>query len=125
MITLRQEGDFHNLDNFLERCKGLFKLSILDKYGKMGVQALESVTPSSTGETAKSWYYTVERTDSTIRLIFNNSNVTPQGTSIAILLQYGHATRNGGFVQGVDYINPVLVPIFEELADSAWQEVIG
>lgn len=125
MITIQQKGDFSRLDTFFERCKGLFKLSILDKYGIMGCQALASVTPSDSGKTADSWYYVIKRTPETITLTFCNSNTTPEGTPIVILLQYGHAARNGGFVQGVDFINPVLVPIFEEIADCAWREVVG
>lgn len=125
MITIQQTGDFHKLDNFLERCKDLFNVSILDKYGTMGCQALASVTPSDTGKTADSWYYVIKRTKDTITLTFCNSNSTPEGTPIAILLQYGHATNNGGFVQGVDFINPVIVPIFEEIAECAWREVVG
>lgn len=123
MITFRQEGNFSKLDNFLEKLKGIVNLSTLDTYGRRGVEALSSATPTKTGETANSWYYTIERSDNTISLIFHNSNITEEGTPIAILLQYGHATGNGGYVEGVDYINPAIVPIFEEIASDAWKEV--
>lgn len=124
MITITQRGDFKHLSSFFERAKEVVKLGNLDKYGRMGVEALKSVTPVDTGKTARSWYYRIERSKDRVSLIFCNSNKTPEGTPIAIILQYGHATRNGGFVQGIDYINPIIVPIFEEIADTAWKEVI-
>lgn len=124
MITFRQEGDFSHLTSFLEKSLETIHLGKLDKYGKMGVEALASATPVDTGKTASSWYYKIEQNRSGVSLIFCNDNVTPEGTPIAILLQYGHATRNGGFVQGIDYINPAIVPIFEQIADDAWREVI-
>lgn len=124
MITFRQEGDFSHLTSFLEKSLETVHLGKLDKYGKMGVEALASATPVDTGKTASSWYYKIEQNRSGVSLIFCNDNVTSEGTPIAILLQYGHATRNGGFVQGIDYINPAIVPIFEQIADDAWREVI-
>ena len=125
MITISQKGDFSKLSNYFERLKEVVKLGILDKYGRAGVEALSAATPTLTGETADSWGYKIERTDNTVSIIFTNSNVTTDGTPIAILLQYGHATRNGGYVEGVDYINPAIVPIFEEIAETAWMEVRG
>ena len=124
MITIRQEGDFSKLSSFFEKLKEVVKFGILDKYGRAGVEALSSATPiGETGETANSWYYKISRTETSVSIIFCNSNVTPSGTPIAILLQYGHGTRNGGYVEGVDYINPAIVPIFEEIANEAWREV--
>ena len=124
MITIRQEGDFSKLSSYFEKLKEVVKFGILDKYGRAGVEALSSATPiGETGETADSWYYKISRTETSVSIIFCNSNVTPNGTPIAILLQYGHGTRNGGYVEGVDYINPAIVPIFEEIADEAWREV--
>ena len=125
MITISQKGDFSKLSNYFERLKEVVKLGILDKYGRAGVEALSAATPTLTGETADSWGYKIERTDNTVSIIFTNSNVTTDGTPIAILLQYGHATRNGGYVEGMDYINPAIVPIFEEIAETAWMEVRG
>lgn len=125
MITVSQKGDFSKLSNYFERLKEVVKLGILDKYGRAGVEALSAATPTLTGETADSWDYKIERTENTVSIIFTNSNVTADGTPIAILLQYGHATRNGGYVEGVDYINPAIVPIFEEIAETAWMEVKG
>lgn len=125
MITISQKGDFSKLSNYFERLKEVVKLGILDKYGRAGVEALSAATPTLTGETADSWGYEIKRTENTVSIIFTNSNVTTDGTPIAILLQYGHATRNGGYVEGVDYINPAIVPIFEEIAETAWMEVRG
>jgi hypothetical protein len=123
MITISQQGDFSNLDNFLERCLDAMDFSILDKYGAQGVAALSAATPVDSGKTASSWGYYTTRSKDTVSIVFTNSNLTDNGTPVAILLQYGHATRDGGFVQGIDYINPALRPIMEEIADAAWEEV--
>ncbi len=123
MITFRQEGNFSKLDTYFQRLLGVAKWSILDKYGRAGVEALSSATPIESGKTAESWRYRIERSEDSVAIIFYNDNTTPEGTPIAILLQYGHATRNGGFVEGIDYINPAIVPIFEEIANTAWSEV--
>lgn len=122
MITIRQRGDFKNLTSFLERSKEAFNLGILDKYGRQGVAALKASTPKDTGKTADSWYYRINRNNGMVLLSFHNSNVN-KGVPIAIILQYGHATGNGGYVEGVDYINPALQPVFQKLADEAWKEV--
>lgn len=122
MITIRQRGDFKNLTSFLERSKEAFNLGILDKYGRQGVAALKASTPKDTGKTADSWYYRINRNNGTVSLSFHNSNMN-KGVPIAIILQYGHATGNGGYVEGVDYINPALQPVFQKLADEAWKEV--
>lgn len=123
MITIGQKGDFSNLSNFFERAKAALRISCLDKYGRLGVDALSAATPFDTGKTSESWSYRIYRGDDYTSLIFENSNLTTQGTPVAILLQYGHATGNGGYVQGIDYINPTLRPIFQEIADEAWREV--
>lgn len=121
MITVRQRGDFKNLTSFLERSKEVFNLGILDKYGRQGVAALQASTPKDTGKTAESWYYKINRNNGTVSLSFHNSNEN-KGVPIAIILQYGHATGNGGYVEGIDYINPALKPVFQKLADEAWKE---
>ena len=123
MITIRQKGDFSNLSRFLERAKEAIKLGKLDHYGRLGVEALSSATPVDTGKTASCWNYEIVRTDNSVSIVFNNSNLTDQNTPVAILLQYGHATGTGGYVQGIDYINPAIRPIFEEMANEAWMEV--
>ncbi|MBP5597461.1 MAG: HK97 gp10 family phage protein [Pseudobutyrivibrio sp.] len=123
MITIRQEGDFSKLTNFFEKCKSLIDRSNLDKYGRQGVEALSSATPRDTGLTASSWSYEIIRKHNSARLVFKNSNITSEGTPIAILIQYGHATKNGAWVEGIDYINPALKPVFEGMADNIWREV--
>lgn len=122
MITFRQKGDFAKISRYLERVKDGFDKSQLDKYGQAGVAALSSATPVDTGLTASSWYYKVEIQNGYASINFYNSN-TNKGTNIAIILQYGHGTRNGGWVQGRDYINPAIQPIFDEIANNAWKEV--
>lgn len=122
MISFRQKGDFSKLTTFLEKAKEVVNIGDLDKYGKAGVAALASATPVKTGKTANSWYYTIENKKDTISIAFNNSNIQ-NGVPIAIILQYGHGTRNGGWVEGRDYINPAIQPIFDEIANKAWEEV--
>ena len=123
MIRFRQKGDFSKLTRFLERAKEAVKIGDLDKYGREGVAALSSMTPIDSGETAKSWYYKIENQNGKARILFCNSNIN-DGVPIAIILQYGHGTRNGGWVEGRDYINPAIQPIFDKIADNAWREVI-
>ena len=94
----------------------------LDKYGQAGVNALQAATPVDTGLTASSWYYEITNNDGVVRITFNNSNIQ-NGVPIAIILQYGHATRNGGWVEGRDYINPAIQPIFDKITETAWREV--
>ena len=122
MITFRQRGDFSKLTNFLERAKEAVQLGNLDKYGQEGVAALASATPVDTGQTANSWHYKIEQKNGSVSIGFYNTNIQ-NGVPIAIILQYGHATRNGGWVQGRDYINPAIQPIFDKIADTAWREV--
>ena len=122
MISFRQKGDFSKLTRYFERVKKTARLSILDKYGREGVAALSSATPVDTGETAKSWYYKIEHTNGSARIVFCNSHIN-EGVPIAIILQYGHGTGTGGWVEGIDYINPAIQPIFNKIADAAWKEV--
>lgn len=122
MITIRQKGDFSKFNTFLERIKEVVKLGDLDKYGRAGVEALASATPKDSGLTANSWTYEIVRSNGSVSIQFNNSNIN-KGVPIAIILQYGHGTRNGGWVEGIDYINPAIQPIFNKIADDAWKEV--
>lgn len=122
MIKFKQKGDFSKFTRFLEKAKNVVKLGDLDKYGRAGVAALSSATPVDSGETASSWYYEIERQNGKVSINFHNSNVN-QGVPIAIILQYGHATGTGGWVEGRDYINPAIQPIFDEIANNAWKEV--
>ena len=122
MIRFRQKGDFSKTTNFLKRAKDKVYLEDLDKYGRQGVAALASATPIDSGKTASSWYYKIENTKESAKITFYNSNVQ-NGVSIAIILQYGHGTRNGGWVEGRDYITPAVQPIFDKIVDDAWREV--
>ena len=122
MISFRQKGDFSKLTKFLERAKETVYLGDLNKYGRQGVAALASATPIDSGETASSWYYEIENNKESATITFYNSNVQ-NGVPIAIILQYGHGTRNGGWVEGRDYINPAIQPIFDRIVDDAWREV--
>ena len=122
MIGFRQKGDFSKTTRFLTKLKQNVDISTFEKYGKKGVAALASATPVDSGLTANSWYYKIEKTNSSISLLFCNSNIQ-NGVPIAVILQYGHGTRNGGWVQGRDYINPAIQPLFDQLANDAWKEV--
>jgi len=122
MITFRQKGDFSKLTRFLEKAKDGIRLGDLDKYGRAGVAALASATPVDSGLTASSWYYEITNKNGSAVISFRNSNVQ-NGVPIAIILQYGHGTGTGGWVQGRDYINPAIQPIFDQITESAWKEV--
>lgn len=121
-ISFRQKGNFSKLTGYLVKAKNAIKISDLDKYGREGVSALSSATPVDTGKTAGSWYYEIENRNGSATISFYNSNIQ-NGIPIAIILQYGHGTRNGGWVQGRDYINPAIQPIFDRIANDAWREV--
>ena len=122
MISFRHKGDFSKLTRFLERAKEAVRLGDLDKYGREGVAALASATPVDTGLTANSWNYSISNSNGSITISFYNSNIQ-NGVPIAIILQYGHGTRNGGWVEGRDYINPAIQPVFDRIANDAWREV--
>lgn len=124
MINFESKGDknFAKLVRYLEKTNKKAKLTDLDKYGIAGVEALSSVTPRDTGLTAESWYYEIKRQNGSVIIQFNNSNVV-KGVPIAIILDYGHGTRNGGWVEGRHYINPAIQPIFDRIVDDAWKEV--
>ena len=122
MIKFRQKGDFSKLTHYLEKVKEIVKLGDLDKYGREGVAALASATPVDTGLTASSWRYEIQHGNDSVSIAFYNDNIQ-NGVPIAIILQYGHGTRNGGYVQGKDYINPAIKPIFDKITEDAWKEV--
>lgn len=122
MISFRQKGDFSKLNRYFERVREAARVSVLDKYGQAGVAALASATPTDTGKTASSWYYKIKRSSQSVSLEFFNSNEN-KGVPIAIILQYGHGTGTGGWVEGRDYINPAIQPIFDKIANEAWKEV--
>lgn len=122
MITFRQKGDFSKLNRYFEKLKEGIKIGDLDKYGRAGVEALSNATPKDTGQTASSWYYEIKRSNGSVFIQFKNSNVH-EGVPIAVILQYGHGTGTGGWVEGRDYINPAIQPIFDAIANNAWKEV--
>lgn len=122
MIGFKNKGDFSKTQKYFKQVREAAKVRILEKYGNKGVAELASATPVRTGLTATSWYYRIERSGNTIKLIFLNSNVN-KGVQIAVILQMGHGTGTGGWVEGTDYINPAIQPIFDEIVDSAWKEV--
>ena len=123
MVTVHVSGDFKKTENLLEKIASFGDDKyVLKKYGKKGVDALESATPVDSGKTASSWSYSISEGDGSISVDWENSNVN-KGLNIAVLLQYGHGTRNGGYVEGRDYINPAMQPIFDKFADAAWKEI--
>lgn len=121
-ITFSQKGDFSKVTKYLERVKESSRIGILEKYGREGVAALSSATPVRTGLAASSWYYKIERGNGYAKIIFLNSDVE-NGFPVAVMLQYGHGTGSGGWVEGKDYINPAIQPVFDKIAKSAWREV--
>ena len=122
MITIKHHGNFKRTEGMFKRMTKFEIRRILNKYGKKGVDALAAATPKDTGRTADSWEYEVSKTGTGYSISWNNRNVN-NGVNIALILQLGHGTGTGGYVQGVDYINPALASIFEQMADEAWQEV--
>ena len=122
MISFRHKGDFSKLTKYLNTLKSKNYISVAQKYAQKGVDALASATPVDSGLTAKSWYYKIEDKNGRITISFCNSNIQ-NGVPIAIIIQYGHGTGTGGWVEGRDYINPSIQPIFNEIANEAWREV--
>lgn len=124
MIKVISKGNFNKTEEMLKRSGNWSNKIDLNKYGLEGVEALKNATPKDTGLTANSWSYSIERSKNSVTISFENTNIN-NGVPIAIILQYGHGTRNGGWVEGYDYINPAVRPIFDELAKAAWKEVTG
>lgn len=122
MIRFKQKGDFKNLESFLNRAGKFDMRTFLEKYGREGVEALRSNTPIDSGLTASSWDYYIDTNKRTSKIVWTNTH-NISGVNIAIILQYGHATKNGGYVQGQDYINPAIRPIMDKIADDVWREV--
>lgn len=124
MFRIKQKGGLTKTKKFLKNASSMKIRDILERYGEMGVDALSSATPINTGETSAAWGYEINRTVKGIEIVWTNSNVV-NGVPIALILQYGHATNGGGYVEGLDYINSALRPVFEQLADAAWKEVVS
>jgi hypothetical protein len=122
LITFRHRGNFNKTEKFLNKVTKREYLNILDLCGQMGVDALAAATPKDSGRTASSWSYEIERNSNTTSISWLNTNEN-KGVIIAIILQYGHGTGTGGYVQGQDYINPAMKPVFDKIAEMAWKEV--
>ena len=123
-ISIKSSGDFKNTEKFLGAMKDQTMYKVLEPYARSGVDALSAATPTETGKTAASWGYEITIEQGHCRIDWTNDNIN-DSVNIAVILQYGHGTRNGGYVQGVDYINPGLKPVFDRLAKDAWKEVTG
>jgi hypothetical protein len=122
LISIKQSGNFNKIDKFFKRVAVSNYLNIFEKYGREGVSALASATPIDSGKTVNSWDYKISKISKGVLITWTNSNVV-DGVPIAIILQYGHGTRNGGYVQGRDYINPAIRPIFDKISADIWREV--
>ena len=122
MIRFIHRGDLSATKRFLKKARDAEYLKELKKYGEKGVEALREATPKRTGKTANSWYYEIHGSGSEVSIVWSNSNVN-EGANIAVLIQFGHGLKNGGYVKGIDYINPARRSGFEDIADSAWKEV--
>ena len=123
-ISFTSKGDFSKTIKFLNKVKNVKINDILSKYGAIGVNALSQSTPKDSGVTSRSWNYKIEVNNDNASIVWYNTNVV-KGVNIAVILQYGHGTRNGGWVEGRDYINPAMKPIFDKIADQVWKEVIN
>lgn len=121
-VKFEVSGSFTKTEKFINRMKRREYLNVLDEFGREGAQALRNATPVDSGKTAESWDYEIKRTRNCTEIIWTNSNIN-DGVPIAIILQYGHGTGTGGYVQGRDYINPAIQPIFDKMAEKAWKVV--
>lgn len=124
MITIKSKGNFKKTDSLLAKILKRDYVTVLTKYGQLGVEALRGATPVDTGLTANSWSYEIVEDSSGVKIYWKNSNIV-KGVPIAVILQYGHGTGTGGYVEGTDYINPALKSVFKKIADAAWKEVVG
>lgn len=124
MITFKQKGTFKKTDNFFNRMKNWEFMRHMQEFGEQGVQALAASTPVDSGATAAAWGYEIQRTSQGVSIFWTNSN-TNKNVNIAVILQFGHGTGTGGWVEGRDYINPAIRPVFDDIAEKAWKEVTG
>lgn len=122
-VSIRHKGSFKNTEKFLKTMRGFSAHQILENYAKQGVELLQQSTPKDTGLTAQSWSYEIESSRRRWSITWTNSHLTRDGVPVAILLQFGHGTGTGGYVQGQDFINPALRPVFDKLADDVWKAV--
>ena len=121
-VKFEVSGGFTKPERFLNRMKRREYLNVLDEFGRDGVQALRNATPVDSGATAEAWDYEIKRTRNYTEIVWTNSNIN-DGVPIAVILQYGHGTGTGGYVQGRDYINPAIRPVFDKIAEKAWKVV--
>lgn len=124
MLTFKHKGSFKNTKGFFERVEGRTYMDKLHNLAQEGVNALAEKTPKDTGKTAASWKYEIVENKGQTSIVWSNTNIVGY-VNIAVILQYGHATKNGGWVEGRDYINPAIQPIFDKIADKAWEVIIG
>jgi len=122
-MRMSSKGDTKRTESFLTRLKRNDIFADMDRYGQAGVEALAQATPKDTGETATSWHYKVTKTPRYVRIDWYNTHVDDTGTQIAVLIQYGHGTGGGGYVQGRDYINPAMRPLFDQIVNDIWKKV--
>ena len=122
MIKVTHRGSFKHMEKFLQRMKRKEHLKILEKYGPIGVAALKSATPVESSETANAWAYNIVEEKGFYSIVWRNTHEVKR-TPVAILLQFGHGTRQGGFVRGRDFINPAIRPVFDQIAANMWKEV--
>lgn len=123
VIKIKHKGDFSNTEKFMNRVLKRDYLNILAEYGKRGVNALSANTPAQSGKTADSWDYGIDVENGKVTLYWTNSNEN-EGVNIAILLIYGHGTQNGSYVQGINFVDPVMQPLFDQMARETWDRVI-
>ena len=123
MIKVKQKGNFKKTKRYFNRLLEIVRLSNLDQYGRRGVDALQAATPQRTGKTANSWRYEIIHEPDSDRIVWVNDNVTDRGLTVAILIQYGHGTRGGTYVQGIDFINPAMKPIFDDISEDIRKEL--
>lgn len=122
MIRLEQSGSFQNIERFLNKAKQGTIFQSLEKYGSLGVNALSNATPKDSGLAADSWYYEIVQGKGFFQIIWKNRNIE-NGFPVAVMIQYGHGTGTGGYVEGIDYINPAMRPIFEQIVNELWKAV--
>lgn len=122
MFKLTHRGNFNNIERFFNFILKKNYRNIVDDYARKGLEALREATPEESGATANAWNYTIEDEGGVVKLIYTNSHENG-GYNVAILIMYGHGTRNGGYVEGNDFVNPAIQPIFQELKDALWREV--
>ena len=122
MIAVKSKGSFKNTERFLKNASNADIERILRKYAEIGVKALSDATPKRTGLTASSWSYEIKKEENVWKIYFINTNIQ-NGINIAVIIDHGHGTSNGGYVQGANFITPAIKPVFDDIANMAWGEI--